>query len=1558
MEQQMNNQRNLLSKRPYRWLFAPLAVALALVVCFLAHFQLIGSTLDNDKPATQYVGEVRLYQGKTVEAATNACKADGFIPVDGNLNEGTGYEAVVIGYTTTEDESAAITDVRMMQMTSGFSTVNYEELVERQFPGVASMIEDEYNLIKEFREKVSSGSFNAKTALSYLNLFDIPELGMKLGDYYISDSLDKSMLKKLFLQTAAVVTTTSYNMLAMGVSDGADDNWASRVYNYKDILDVGSDDEDGVEAGKDPFAQLDKDYLSGAEMLVDVAHDFATHYRNGMARLNAAGGDISVLSPEGLSDEEMNDHGADVLYIVAHDALNQYRFDDETALGDWLVETGSLTLGNKAELRNLYPLVAAMTFGQIVAAQMTGIQTCACYLKDLSGADKEFAESVSKAKDICREYDQTDAISVWSGVDQKMFEQECAVTGDAQRYTNLKDTAANLVKRNRAIQVLEAISDLTSFGLKIAGGFIAAMELPLLVAGWFETIALYCCQHWTLGFIFCALGRVAFYFGLVSKIALVVVLIIMVVVFLYDLLKPECDDLTYTSIPTVTMDMIIDNNVPEKNGLLRYDLIHSPDGKADLNAYEGKQWNALYSTQNTEAGRRITVADGKAPFIVQKNNAENPAGYKAVKNFNELYSANLNANVRKDSAPAIYLFCASEGEIAGTAEVEETAAPQAGTASESAGTQQNYVASVYLSSDNSETIAKNNLTQQGYHVVDVNLSPHVTHPDSKGIKQIKAYAYLGYTTTTNPNAAVTDIRMAKIKSTNQALLYGTVKYTAAGFDSFGNSICYSKDPLAGSPILADDIQVTDSLSERKAGYEPVAYLAGPAYNFDACEDFDKWDSSKYVFFSPSEKFTSGTEYISGLYFVSGLNVKEGNHSLTAYAETLGGRLLGDADFTKGRDYSLPQTGHFSPENIKTYLCYTTTFNPKRALYDVQFYAGTPSAKFFMTTLTAYTGYMESNYAQTGYGITNVFMQGEKTLARYLQYQTDPSKDGRSLLHFEVNNYDDFTVSSGEKLDPRVVDCSDNYVDNVIPGVSWKYVLSQPRLLFGCGYKKGYTPLTPQDLVLTGEKGPEGYASVQDVKFPYETKPLNLAYFYSEKSSACSTVYLYINRPAPVRGKYIASIRTGIYVPEKKWEELEREANDTLSNETCYIPLVGSSMEIINQSLARMPGNAWYDRTIRDPYNKDLSVGSIDADAEAAYLGVTYTDNPAKAIHGLLRLEAQDGVKPSETLTVNGAKYTLVECVTSKEPVPITSPNGKQFYLYATFSSGGSSTGDPITEIQVSDKIFEPGMSTMLTVTGGDKEAQKDFYGNVTAPAEYAIPFGDTSESLYYHLKTNATLTGIDSFFVGTGDSEMAAMKDLLTQGATVCLPLNLNAGAPTDAHVYIGYHHYNPDYVNTRRTKYYMESAVKDLYVYVGENPEKRLTIDKRKYTLCSDRDLNYGTGGTPMYLYQSTALINDKDKANASYITAVSAAQFDRVPADIAENKWENLLTTEKQRIDLNAGVLAFDREDASQHLIDARVFVFVHRNDNYVKPEAVITGGYTTETTVFGDVVLNKAS
>ena len=1556
MKQKMKRLTQTLMKKTNKVLFASLAVALALIIGLLSHFQMFGLLTYAQEAATQYVGEVRIYQGKTAEAAKEACQKDGFIPIEGNLNEGTDEDAIILGYRTTENEEEAITDVRMMQMTSGFSTINYKDLVARQYPGLDSIIDEQYNTIKEFRSKVESGSFNAKTALGFLNLFEIPELNMKLGDYYLSDSLNKDMLQKLFLQTTATVTTTAYNQLALGVSDCSEDNWASRVYANKDILEF-PENEDDAEAGVDPYAQLDRDYLSNAERLVDVIHDFSTKYQNGTARVNGNGGEMPDPDPDETSPDVVSEIGSESLALTAHGVLNLYKYDDDTLLGDWLVEMGNMTLSNKAELRKLYPLIASMTHGQIVTTQMVGFPVSSYYLNDLSGSEKDLAESIGEAQKECRAFDNTETISVWTGVDQKLFDQECAVTGDAQRYTNLKDTAENLLKRNRFIATLEAISEWCSTTTSLAG-ITALGMLPNMMVGWFaKDAAVWAASHTTLAWIFGGLAKGAAFVSAGCSLITLAILLIMLIVFLYDCLKPECDDLTYTDIPTVTMDLSADVNDSDNRGLLRYDLIQSPDGKGDLNAYEGKQWNALYSSQNTQAGKPIVVPDSGAPFIVKTNDSENPAGYKAVRNFDEIYAANLNANTKEADAPAVFLFYSYPGESANTTDVKDEGKPEeaqgdtpqettAPTETQPAPAEKKqYIASLYLSCEESETIAKSKLTQQGYKVIDVNLTPELR-------AQKRSYSYLGYTVTTNEKAAVTDIRMAKIRSTSQAVTYGTVKYTAAGFDGHGNSICYTKDTSVGSPIFADDIQIADKLSDGKKGYVPVCYFGSAAYNFNACESHTKWDNAKYIFFSPSEKYTSGTEYISGLYFVSGADAEEAGWSLSDYAEKLGGKLLGKENFTKGRSWHKKVMGAEEGMNcyvkdMQTYLCYTTTYDPKRAIYDVQFYAGTPRMQNIMTMLTAYTGNNDTNYASTGYGIANVFMQSSKSMPQYQAAKTEKEY----LSHYSVNNYDDFTVGINDAFG-----CDQKQIDNIIPGVKWQTALNQPHMLYACGVKQGYQPLVPGDLVLSSSSEiPAGFASIQDVKFPFEAKPLNLAYYYHEKSDECSPAYLYIRRAAPVRGKYIASVKVATYNPDPKWEEEERKANDDFSNDLCFYSLASVSSELLLQNLRQYSVNTWYYKS-----DKGGEWAATDYEAAAAYLGVTYTDNPAKAIHGLLRMKAKLNETPTETLTVNGAKYSLVQNVTNKEPTPIVSANGEMYYLYATTSSGGSSTGDALTEIKVSDNVFEPGLSTVLTVDHGDTPAKKDFYGNVTAPAEYAIPYGDTEDVLFIHQKTNSSLTGIDSFFVGVGDTEAAALKDLLMQGATSYLPLNLNKGSSSDASVFIGYHYYNPDYVNTKRTKYYMESAVKDLYVYVGDNPEKRLTIDKRKYTLCGNRNLNYGTGGTPMYLYQTTALINDKDKNDASYITSVAAAQYDRVPEDIADNRWENLLTTENKRINmnegLNAGVRGYAKDDKGQHLIDSRIYVFVHRNDNYVKPEAVITGGYFTDTTVFGDLVLNK--
>jgi hypothetical protein len=312
----------------------------------------------------------------------------------------------------------------------------------------------------------------------------------------------------------------------------------------------------------------------------------------------------------------------------------------------------------------------------------------------------------------------------------------------------------------------------------------------------------------------------------------------------------------------------------------------------------------------------------------------------------------------------------------------------------------------------------------------------------------------------------------------------------------------------------------------------------------------------------------------------------------------------------------------------------------------------------------------------------------------------------------------------------------------------------------------------------------------------------------------------------------------------------------------------------------------------------------------------------------------------------------VRNLSATKATPVTSPNGRKYYLYTSTSSGASPAAAPVTEITVNESVFESGMATVLTVDNGDIPKQTDRLGKTIQEEQLVTPYGDINETLFMHVNTDENLLGIDTFYVGTGWSEKAAQSDLLSQGAVYCLPMDLNKGVKNSPCVYIGYSKYDPEFTKSKRTKYYMELAVKDLYVYIGDDPQRSIKVDGNKYTLVSKNSLN---GKEPMYLYQTTALINDKDKADASYITSVAASQYDRVPADVADNRWENLLTTDKETVDLNYGSVAYDSSE-EMHIIDSRIHVFVHRNDNYVKPDGTITGGYTTDTTDVGDLVLNK--
>ena len=110
----------------------------------------------------------------------------------------------------------------------------------------------------------------------------------------------------------------------------------------------------------------------------------------------------------------------------------------------------------------------------------------------------------------------------------------------------------------------------------------------------------------------------------------------------------------YKDIPTAMVDLV---QTEDGDRYIKYDAatmatLNDKKGydAADLNAFEGQRWNALYFTKSYEAGKPL-LADN---FVVSNNNNKAASGYTPVHRFGEVVCYNLN-KYTYGFTPSIYL---------------------------------------------------------------------------------------------------------------------------------------------------------------------------------------------------------------------------------------------------------------------------------------------------------------------------------------------------------------------------------------------------------------------------------------------------------------------------------------------------------------------------------------------------------------------------------------------------------------------------------------------------------------------------------------------------------------------------------------------------------------------------------------------------------------------------------------------------------------------------------------------------------------------------------------
>ena len=1473
--------------------------------------------------AAKYISEIEVFSGNSLNDAVKKCESAGYIAVKNNINRSEDGDdedngIFIVGYKTTDDPEDGITDISLLQMNSGYQDYTYGDIAERAMEKLGNIPTELSYAIDEFSDNYSSGSPAAIAAVKVLNCYHVDELdNMKLGDYMVSGNCNIDFVKKILTRSNTAVVSAFCNALVGGVADHGDNNWAARVSSSQVKEDL---------ADADNEKRLDIQYKVLASELAESLQSFAASFNAASARYQENNGKLETVDSDESETEmsektvedmtnggEVNSSDGDAFFLYAYDVMNQYYYDETTKLGDYIVSLGNSSYDETASLRKIYPLVDSLTDGQVALMRLCGIASMAIYLVNGSGLIDEAEKQVDAIKDDIRSNLGTDSMSIWIGTDQTIYNQKVAVTADAYRANSAGQIYNTLTSPDDVDNFLsEAYSkiNIASLVIGIAWGItylattaINAFAFTAVFTGSLSMWATCCVGigSGALGTIFGVLGCAAIVLNYIALAALVVVLVALLVKYIWDMLTDD-DSESFTQIPSVIFDVV-------NNRYVRYDAVEQDGNPANINGDNARRWNALYTTKSKYAGDPIQSSQIDDLITVQYNNSTTPQGYKPVKCFGEVSAANLNANSKSDSC-AVYMYCRTTSNVINEGESSEEESDDTATVQNDA----KYISKLKLSVEDTETAAKAALTKSGYYTLDVNLTPATDK-----------YTYVGYATTTNPDDAVTDIRISA-RNSSDAFLFGNASYTSCGTTPTGDTLYYTSYKSAGSPVLAD-LLVKYSLDDIPEGYEPVnMFCGGNAFNFNTGSEVDNvvfsshraqlledWDDKKiYLYFKPSVSYTDGEEYISGIVLVAGNDNNKLGNTADDYIKVLGLKKF-DLSLTHALKLRLPDenTGYQQIErwenNIETYICYTTTHNPYRAIYGIRSYTSAPGNY----SVPAYLG----TAANGSYAVCDVMFSLPHAAYEYTKSTKDYSYR-RGI--YETHSYQ-FASASGsmtgiEQLTITTALTPEDYED-----VSWSSSNGRGKGLYVLGPVEGGTPMTLNDIVVSSDsQTPEGFVSVQDFKTPNRTEPHNLGYSttnskYIMSGESLTPVYIYQRQETPKQKKYISSICVSTYTLSgvagdnlSEYDDATKKQINATGSEYCIQNLLSKCTdEIVQANIALDRSQTFYGNAKATP-------------STVSYIGVSRTDSQAAAITGIIRYVTNRTDAPA-TITVGGVGYT-------KAGDMIPDPNGS-YYLYYT-TSAGANPGMPITDISVSSDVFEANCATAMSTNSVDD-----------ANGTKATLYGDAKESAYIHMSYVDTATMMGAIYIGHGKTKKEAQANLLSLGCNICVDMDINRNTGGE-YIYIGYSRYTLR--SSEIKKGVAKFAVRDIILTVGQEHQKSITIDGVTYTSARDEyttvagydgtkavSLNTGTGGKQIYLYYTTQ--STKETAYPIAKLGLACRDFGMINDD--SNTWEHVFDVNGNRVNLNEGAIA--TIDDGDHITDNRIYLYASRTDNAVKED-----------------------
>ena len=380
-----------------------------------------------------------------------------------------------VGYTTTDDQDAAIRDIKVQSMSGKYSVSDYEELLKNHKEAIKGQVETLVPALIEFTKNHDSGLGAAMIIYKNLNCFYEDDSDMAFGDFLleqghrlISDSGDATATKKLekiYTEANADLIQEMESLIAKGTDTKIEKKgtWLDRMSELgpHGLIDIYKQAYKNLKSDSAVNKKLENEYGDDADVLLKELKSIQSFIRE------KEGSDVAKAIEDG-EDSKVDDMSTKVADIKSGseptddstveeiaesmgqslDALPEIIEFNENVSAEALVLVLKATpygdqtmydlfMNEKIEKSDLYTMAYVLTEGQKSIIGDTGLYST------LMAAATGYAEETEDTDDLVEAVGEK-AFSIYDGVDRSVFEGDTALTEDALKRMQTEDDNSSL----------------------------------------------------------------------------------------------------------------------------------------------------------------------------------------------------------------------------------------------------------------------------------------------------------------------------------------------------------------------------------------------------------------------------------------------------------------------------------------------------------------------------------------------------------------------------------------------------------------------------------------------------------------------------------------------------------------------------------------------------------------------------------------------------------------------------------------------------------------------------------------------------------------------------------------------------------------------------------------------------------------------------------------------------------------------------------------------------------------------------------------------------------